>query len=94
MRVGTGRLNIIILFLKYQFHSWEYINGNQTFILDSHLPFICSVLRHTKAWRVLLTLSYSSEGNPCPRCVQESLTQIVLANYTWISLQPPSCILW
>jgi hypothetical protein len=25
-----------------QFHFWEYINGNQTFILDSHRPFICS----------------------------------------------------
>ncbi len=24
-------------------HFWEYINGNQTFILDSHWPFICSV---------------------------------------------------
>jgi len=26
-----------------QFHFWEYINQNQTFILDSHQPFICSV---------------------------------------------------
>ncbi len=26
-----------------QFHFWEYINGNQTFMLDSHWPFICSV---------------------------------------------------
>jgi hypothetical protein len=43
MRVGTGRQNIIILFWKYQFHFWEYIKGNQTFILDSHRPFICSV---------------------------------------------------
>jgi hypothetical protein len=25
-----------------QFHFWKYINGNQTFILDSHRPFICS----------------------------------------------------
>ncbi len=25
------------------FHFREYINGNQTFILDSHWPFICSV---------------------------------------------------
>jgi hypothetical protein len=25
-----------------QFHFWEYINGNHTFILDSHRPFICS----------------------------------------------------
>jgi hypothetical protein len=24
------------------FHFWEYINGNQTFKLDSHRPFICS----------------------------------------------------
>ncbi len=37
--------NIIILFWKYeasQFHFWEYMNGNQTFILDSHQHFICS----------------------------------------------------
>ncbi len=26
-----------------QFHFWENINWNQTFILDSHRPFICSV---------------------------------------------------
>ncbi len=25
-----------------QFHFWEYIDWNQTFILDSHQPFICS----------------------------------------------------
>jgi hypothetical protein len=25
-----------------QFHFWEYINGSQTFIMDSHQPFICS----------------------------------------------------
>jgi hypothetical protein len=27
----------------WQFHFWEYINWNQSFILDSHRPFICSV---------------------------------------------------
>jgi hypothetical protein len=32
-----------VLEKKKQFHFWEYINGNQTFILDSHRPFICSV---------------------------------------------------
>ncbi len=42
MSVGTGRQNIIIIFWKKQNHFWEYINGNQTFILDSHQPFICS----------------------------------------------------
>ncbi len=26
-----------------QLHFWKYINGNQTFIFDSHQPFICSV---------------------------------------------------
>jgi hypothetical protein len=44
MSVGTGRQNMLILvFLKITVHFWEYINGNQTFILNSHRPFICSV---------------------------------------------------
>ncbi len=39
--------NFIILFCKYsnkasQFHFLEYINRNQTFILDTHWTFICS----------------------------------------------------
>jgi hypothetical protein len=45
MSVGIERQNIIILFgnnVDAQLHFWEYINGNQTFILDSHRPFICS----------------------------------------------------
>ncbi len=28
-----------------QFHFWEYINGNQTFILDSYQPFIANALQ-------------------------------------------------
>ncbi len=32
------------LFWNYQFHFWEFINGNHIYcILDSHRPFICSV---------------------------------------------------
>jgi hypothetical protein len=45
MSVGNGRQNIIILFWKKeaaQFNFWEYINGNQTFKLDSHRHFIFS----------------------------------------------------
>jgi hypothetical protein len=42
MSVETGRQNIIILFWKWQFNFWEYINWNQTFVLDSHRPFLCS----------------------------------------------------
>jgi hypothetical protein len=44
MSVGTGRQNVTILFWKQHFHFWEYISGNQTFILDSHQPFICSAV--------------------------------------------------
>jgi hypothetical protein len=43
MSVGIGRENIIILFRNFL----EYINGNQTFILDFHRPFICSAIK----WR-------------------------------------------
>jgi hypothetical protein len=45
MNVEAGIQNIIILFWKQQFHFWEYINRNQTFILDSHRPFIFSVVK-------------------------------------------------
>jgi len=31
-----------------QFHFWQYINRDQTFILDSHWPFICSVYLRTR----------------------------------------------
>ncbi len=45
MNMEIWRQNIIILFginKDMQFHFWQYINQNQTFILDSHWPFICS----------------------------------------------------
>jgi len=38
MNVGTEHYEAA------QLHFWEYINRNQTFILDSHRPFIWSVL--------------------------------------------------
>jgi hypothetical protein len=47
INVEIGRQKFIILFLwnneASQFHFWENMNWNQTFILDSHQPFICSV---------------------------------------------------
>jgi hypothetical protein len=46
MNVEIGRQNIIILFWKEQgsqFHFWEYMTQKQTFTLDSHQPFSCSV---------------------------------------------------
>jgi hypothetical protein len=69
MSVGTGRQNIIILFWKYQFHFCEYINGNQTFILYSYRPFICSIssektleCRVVPHWCVLFGWGESVEG--------------------------------
>ncbi len=52
MSVGIGRQNIIIMFWKEQFHFCEYINGNQTFVLDSLWPFICSVPSDLLCYRV------------------------------------------
>jgi hypothetical protein len=53
MSVGIVRQNITynsILELRRlhiaQLPFWECINGNQTFILDSHRPFICSEAVH------------------------------------------------
>jgi hypothetical protein len=46
MNVEIGRQNIIILFGNNEaakFHFWEYINRNQTCMLDSYWPYICSV---------------------------------------------------
>jgi hypothetical protein len=28
-----------------QFHFWEYINGNQTFVMETHRPFVCSACK-------------------------------------------------
>ncbi len=64
--VGTGIKNIIILFWKYQFHFWEYTNGNQTFIVDSYWPFICSAgisMTKNKAELSSIILWLSSPSN-------------------------------
>jgi hypothetical protein len=53
MSVGIGRQNIKILFgdkKASQFHFWEYINGNQTFILDSHRPFFLQFNGHSDSF--------------------------------------------
>ncbi len=45
-----------------QFHFWEYINSNQTFILDSHRAFICSAAKwfvHLPKALILWHLGYS-----------------------------------
>ena len=39
--------------LELTLYFWEYINGNQTFILDSHRPFICSVCREYLLFHLL-----------------------------------------
>ncbi len=46
-----------------QFHFWEYINRNQTFILDSHRSFIFSV-----CWRFCSFLSHH-----WPNCFKHKL---------------------
>ncbi len=41
-----------------QFHFWKYLNWNQKFILDSHLPFIWNRLQFIFHWK----------GWPCSLC--------------------------
>jgi hypothetical protein len=58
MNVGSGRQIIIILFGSNeaaQFRFWKDINLNQTFVLDSQRPFICSVAypSYVSRWRHL-----------------------------------------
>jgi hypothetical protein len=60
MSAGTGRHNIMIW--KYKFHFWEYIHGNQTFILDFHRPFICSVDRVHGSSSILRAASTRVQG--------------------------------
>ncbi len=69
MSVGTGRQNIIILFWKF----WEYINGNQTFTLDSHWPFLCSVTRQATSRRFLCSLNFKNT-------ISEALLYLAMAS--------------
>jgi hypothetical protein len=46
MNVEIRRKNVITLLGNNedaQFHFWEHMNRNQTFLLDSHRSFICGV---------------------------------------------------
>ncbi len=55
---------------------WEYINGNQTFTLDSHCPFICSdgtgQLTKGRPWQSHDTLAFHvrSSMTTCSRWTQ------------------------
>jgi hypothetical protein len=64
-RTLQGKFHLSISFLgiaRPQFHFWEYINGNQTFLLDCHRSFICSVqyIEHTNK-ELTLMLSIRQE---------------------------------
>jgi hypothetical protein len=65
----TGRQNIVILFWKLtvSFLGIHTVNGNQTFILDSHRPFICGVvegdmLHLVSITRLLITFLFRFES--------------------------------
>jgi hypothetical protein len=45
---------------NYVLETWEYINGNQTFILDSNQPFICSVFHMHIIQPFLMVISPSN----------------------------------
>jgi hypothetical protein len=78
MSVRTRRQDIIILFWKQQFHFSEYINGNQTFIMDSHGPFICSA----EEWLL------SSTPPPPPTCPFEKLIKYALYDISMPNIKP------
>jgi hypothetical protein len=43
MSVGNWETEYYNSVLEIKFNFWENTNGNQTFILDSHRPFICHI---------------------------------------------------
>jgi hypothetical protein len=54
---------------RFGTHFREYINGNQTFILESHRPFICSVYRKKMAIKTKTSIGcsdYFTQKWNCP----------------------------
>jgi hypothetical protein len=47
-KLGDRTLDSVLEITAVQFNFWEYINWNQTFILDSHRPFICNIQNSQK----------------------------------------------
>ncbi len=65
-----------------QFHFWEYINQNQTFILHSHWPFICSALLVSGVYPGILYLWFSCLGPGVSICLGSGLDRVSkLATY-------------
>ncbi len=72
-----------------QFHFWEYINRNQTLIMDSQQPFICSAAAFSAPRCVCQSMSYCAA--PGRVCLYKSLfymhLYVSLYKSYWVLLQ-------
>ncbi len=69
-----------------QFHFWEYINGNQKFILYSNRPFICSV--HSKNGILSVRLTWHCRGGGGGRVKELSSWVLVYLGKAWARQWP------
>jgi hypothetical protein len=68
-----------------QFNFWESINGNQIFILDSHRPFIYSVVKLTKQLSKSSELFSATQSQLISSKIFNKLPNLfVLQSPTWI----------
>ena len=64
--------------MTVQFHFWEYVNRNQTFILDFHPTFICSVACHLGGLLEVFSQPFNLQLKGVLRVLYEGLHIVVV----------------